>query len=119
VAPFGQAPFLECVEEGWVMAQGHAIVRHLARRFDFEGKNDQEVLVSDMLMERLSDMRGHLMRIYFEYPEDQRQAHWYKWYNESFGVFQADLERFIGKVFKIVFSFACFFNMCFFFSIGI
>ncbi len=38
-------PFLEVTESDgskWTMAQGHAIVRHVARRFGFDGANEYE-----------------------------------------------------------------------------
>ncbi len=100
LAPFGQVPFLEVRHadgSSYVMAQGHAIVRHVAREFGFDGANEYERCIADSLLERLSDMKGSFGRAYFGAPEEERKTRAAAWIEKEWPVFSAELDRFISR----------------------
>jgi glutathione S-transferase len=98
LAPFGQVPILEVrLGEGaaYVLAESHAIVRHIAREFGFDGANEYERSVSDMLMERLSDLRVSISKVF--YPEAERKTRVAEWVAKEWPLFSAELDRFIAR----------------------
>eukprot|EP00057_Strongylocentrotus_purpuratus_P025035 XP_011679509.1 PREDICTED: glutathione S-transferase 2 [Strongylocentrotus purpuratus] len=61
--PLNQIPILEA--DGKTMVQSRAIMRHLARKYGYNGKTEEEAFQIDVLCEALEDLVANVFNIVF------------------------------------------------------
>ena len=67
--PFNQVPFWE--EDGLMLAQSDAIVRHLARKYGFCGSGPRENALCDMVAEGVKDLGMEVFKLMSTPPADR------------------------------------------------
>lgn len=72
-APFGQLPCYKGaeLESGFILAECHAICRHIARESGLDGSTNQERALNDMLWELAKDISGSTEAIHVEPMNDK------------------------------------------------
>mmetsp|Transcript_2796 Transcript_2796/g.6455 ORF Transcript_2796/g.6455 Transcript_2796/m.6455 type:complete len:224 (-) Transcript_2796:224-895(-) len=62
--PFGQAPAYK--DGGLHILQSGTILRYIARKYDLEGKSDEELVINDMAMETVESLLGKYLTLIYQ-----------------------------------------------------
>ena len=89
--PFGQLPLYEDEEVGEI-PQSAAIARHLARKFNFYGKNESEKTLVDVVVDGWLDVHVNTFAKYLFSPE----------YNSKKGEIKEALKNWLGMMQKLL-----------------
>ncbi|ESO09544.1 hypothetical protein HELRODRAFT_168545 [Helobdella robusta] len=99
--PLGQMPYITM--DGMDLGQSNAILRHVARKHGFYGKNDKEAALIDMLNDQQEDLRfAYIQMIYRDYelgkePFIQKLPESFKYFEKYLSMNHNGKAYFVGE----------------------